>query len=52
MRCGACVSVCPLLALDLNEYGIKFYKDRCNYCKLCEFTCPVKAISVSKKVIK
>ncbi len=48
MRCGACVGVCPFLALELTEHGIKRNAKKCTLCGLCERVCPVKAIKVRK----
>ena len=48
LRCGACVAVCPLLALDLNEHGVKNDNSKCTLCGICQKMCPVKAIKVEK----
>lgn len=48
LRCGACVAVCPVLALELDESGIKNDKDKCTLCSTCQKVCPVKAIKVEK----
>jgi Fe-S-cluster-containing hydrogenase component 2 len=44
LRCGACVSACPFLALELTEHGVIYNKDRCRSCKICVSICPVGAI--------
>ncbi len=48
LRCGACVGVCPFLALELSEQGIVFFKEKCTLCGICEKVCPVGAIKVSR----
>ncbi|MEM3184832.1 MAG: 4Fe-4S binding protein [Candidatus Hadarchaeales archaeon] len=48
MRCGACVSVCPLDAIEATD-GQVMASDRCNDCGLCVKVCPVGAITVGKK---
>ncbi|NOZ81809.1 MAG: ferredoxin [Candidatus Micrarchaeota archaeon] len=45
--CGACVGVCPRLALELNT-ALIHSKTLCNLCGLCEKVCPVGAIKVQK----
>lgn len=48
LRCGACVSVCPVLALELRESGILNDSGKCTLCPICEKVCPVGAIRVEK----
>ena len=48
LRCGACVSVCPVLALELEESGIAHDGDKCTLCAVCSRVCPVGAIGVEK----
>ncbi len=48
LRCGACVGVCPKLALDLKESGLRHDAEICIECGLCEKVCPVGAIMVKK----
>ena len=48
LRCGACVSVCPELALILREEGIVHDGDRCTLCGICERVCPIRSITVVK----
>jgi ferredoxin len=53
LRCGACVSVCPLLALELDESkGVMHDEKQCNLCGICGRVCPVKAIEVKKTGVK
>ncbi|HIQ50229.1 MAG TPA: 4Fe-4S dicluster domain-containing protein [Nanoarchaeota archaeon] len=49
LRCGACVSVCPVLALELEERGIINHHEKCVLCGICEKVCPSGAIRVEKK---
>ena len=48
LRCGACVSVCPVLALELEEKGIRHHEDKCTLCGICKKVCPAGAIEVEK----
>ncbi len=48
MRCGACVGVCPFMALELSEHGIKRDPEKCTLCGLCAKACPAGAITVKK----
>jgi ferredoxin len=49
LRCGACVSVCPVLALELDESGgVKHDRKKCTLCAICSKVCPVRAIEVEK----
>jgi electron transfer flavoprotein alpha subunit len=47
LRCGGCVSVCPVGALELRE-DIVYNKDICILCGDCKKACPVEAIKVAK----
>lgn len=43
--CGACVEICPLDALRLDERGRPYVKyDECWYCGCCEEACPRGAL--------
>lgn len=44
-RCGACVAVCPHLAIDLSEYETVIQEDKCVACLLCVRSCPLGAIT-------
>ena len=46
LRCGACVGVCPKLALELKESGVQIDRKKCISCGICEKICPVGAIEV------
>jgi len=48
LRCGACVAVCPKLALELDESGPKNDRKKCILCGICQKVCPVAAIKVEK----
>lgn len=45
--CGACVGVCPVLALRLRE--VKIEEKGCTACGICVKACPMNAITVTKK---
>ncbi len=49
LRCGGCVSVCPQMALDLQEHGIECDPKKCVNCSICVEFCPVEALSLVKK---
>jgi len=49
MYCGACVGVCPKLALVLKETEVVLDKDKCISCASCEKACPLGAIRMSEK---
>ncbi|MFP4116947.1 MAG: DUF362 domain-containing protein [Candidatus Aenigmatarchaeota archaeon] len=46
LRCGGCVAVCPVQALELTENGVQVDEDECIDCGNCEKVCPVGAIVV------
>jgi ferredoxin len=48
LRCGGCVSVCPVAALELKDNVINDAK-LCTLCGICEKFCPVGAIKVTKE---
>ena len=43
--CGACVAVCPVLALKLREISVDWDAEKCINCGNCVKACPVGAIS-------
>ena len=45
--CGACVSLCPVKAISVEEdWTIDVNDKECIGCKLCTYSCPTKAIKV------
>jgi len=47
--CAGCVSVCPTLALTLNEVKIIVDDRKCIECGTCVKVCPAKALSLPTK---
>lgn len=43
--CGACVDVCPVEALTVNEH-CEVSEDDCLECGACTSACPVEALSL------
>jgi len=48
ISCGACVGVCPFMALELTNHGPECDAKLCTLCGTCERVCPVKAITVTR----
>ena len=48
IRCAGCVSVCPVLALVLDEGRIRVDEDKCIKCGNCEKVCPAGAINLEE----
>ncbi len=45
--CGACVSLCPVTAIYIDEgWSVIVEGDKCIGCKICVEACPVRAISM------
>ena len=45
--CGACVSLCPVKAISVDEdWAVDVNDEECIGCKLCTYSCPTKAIKV------
>jgi ferredoxin len=44
--CGACVGVCPLNCVYLDETRITFDEKICTRCEICVKACPVGAIEI------
>jgi electron transport complex protein RnfB len=44
--CAACVAICPLDALSLNNLLIDVEESKCTHCELCLPICPVFAIEI------
>jgi len=50
--CSACVSACPVSALDMDGDKAKLVKPvECTSCGACVDSCPVSAISMAEKDI-
>jgi ferredoxin len=45
VRCGGCVSVCPLAALELTDI-VRCDDKKCAKCKTCVRFCPMGAIAL------
>ena len=43
---GACVDVCPVDAISMNDDKAKIDSDSCTDCGSCVDECPVEAISL------
>ncbi|KXA89606.1 hypothetical protein AKJ57_05100 [candidate division MSBL1 archaeon SCGC-AAA259A05] len=49
IECGACVSLCPTEALELDEdYSLVLVEDKCVHCGACVPACPVRALSMKE----
>ncbi|MCX6778299.1 MAG: 4Fe-4S binding protein [Candidatus Micrarchaeota archaeon] len=46
--CGACVGVCPAMALRLRDIYVEVYNDKCTSCGACVRACPMNAIELKK----
>ncbi len=50
LRCGGCVSVCPVDCILLDEAkGITVDAKKCTSCGVCVDFCPVGAFSIKKE---
>lgn len=47
-HCGACVTVCPVTAFELDPATKKviFHKEKCIACELCIKACPPRAMEI------
>ncbi len=47
-HCGACVTICPTGALQVDPVTrkINFYNDKCIACELCIKACPPRAMKI------
>lgn len=43
--CGACMGICPIGAIIMEEGKAKIDPEKCISCRSCEGVCPVEAIS-------
>ncbi len=46
VHCGACVSICPVEAIVVEEDGRIEFLDKCVLCGNCVNVCPVRALSL------
>lgn len=42
--CGACIALCPLDVLTLEQRVAKVDEPMCSHCELCIPSCPVEAL--------
>ena len=47
--CGTCVSVCPVDAINVEEFRVWIDAEKCIECGKCKQVCPARAISGGKK---
>lgn len=47
--CGACVAVCPSMALSIGgpDWKLSFHNEECVRCRQCVAACPLGAINVN-----
>ena len=43
--CGACIDVCPMEAIIMEDGIAKIDEEKCSNCRVCEDECPVEAIN-------
>ena len=46
--CAACIALCPVDALILDELLVIVDEPKCTHCELCIPSCPVFALSLEK----
>lgn len=45
--CGACVSLCPVTAIKIeDDWGVEVDDELCIGCGFCTYSCPMKAIKI------
>ena len=44
--CGACIALCPVNVLDLNDKLAIVDEKNCTHCRLCIPSCPVFALDI------
>jgi ferredoxin len=49
IKCGACVSVCPLDAIEATDVNV-WANERCTDCGICEKICPLGAITSEREI--
>lgn len=46
IKCGACISACPVEAISFKEGKVVIDKEKCISCGTCEAICPVGAPTI------
>jgi len=46
--CGACISLCPVNCLSMEDFELKVEEDKCILCGRCVKACPLNALSIKK----
>lgn len=46
--CGACLGVCPVEAISMENGKAKIDQNKCIKCGACESMCPVGAINIKR----
>lgn len=49
ISCGTCIEICPtdVFRRSADDKALAAYQEDCQFCFMCVFDCPVKAISIS-----
>ncbi len=42
--CGACIDICPMEAIVMQDGKACIVEDNCGNCRVCESACPLEAI--------
>jgi len=45
IRCGTCMAVCPIAAVDFKDGDYEIDPEKCKDCGVCAENCPVSCIS-------
>lgn len=48
ISCGGCVSVCPIMALELVDKFPSCNHNKCTNCNICVKFCPAAALALKK----
>lgn len=43
--CGACIDVCPMEAIVMEDGKARIIEENCSNCRICARYCPVNAIN-------
>jgi len=46
--CGACISLCPVNCLSMEDFELKVDDNKCILCGRCVKACPLNALSIKK----